>query len=769
MRRAILLILLFIVFSPYLKAENVPCIITNNGKKIDAAQILNSNTSGTDFIIALPANELRSSANDNSEYQEIYLTSPFNTTVRYKSNINGSGGLGTPINVEAYNISKISLDQSNEIREFEKPINKTFTLTSPKRFSVYVINRKITTSDGYLALPTSAWGTQYFHLCNYDNPEGDGEDGYSKGSGFVVIAQSDNTHITIKLRDQANIGDIPPFGLGRTTGYPIGTNQHKGGDTINITLRKNQAYAIQGNGKSEGFDLSGSEISSDLPIGLISYHNRTDLPVSINSSRNHLVEMLPPVSAWGNIYVTVEFNRKACGAKGWGDLIRVVASDDNTNVNMRWYDKSDTNKSLIKSINKNLQKGEVFEYNQTQQTNAFPQKGCQGTTIVEANKPILANQYSYSYDWDGNGNGYFDPFMITLTPVEQFVPLTVFQAPHGFIPSFFNFIVMGYTPEDALKPVFAGKSPEEINTMKLSSLYFGINDSNMENIPDTLILKNRIPSTGGTINAQGDSIGGLYWHTIQTADGAYRFESQDFLTKFGGYIYGYDAADGYGWPAAGAARDVNEIDTLPPLKMMANHTDNKTWSFRYVDSVNLKQGSQKGQKDMGLSGIYLAYNKNKADDKPFTDNFILLDSNGAELNAICANDKDYTFNLKVIDDSKPARALIKVIDQNFNVSTETISYTPELSVEQESANSLLTISPNPASDVVKIKVNFESLKSYDLAIYNEIGEKVKEISNSQNLNTREIEFKTDELSSGIYFIKLISGDLSITKQLVIKK
>ena len=636
MKRILLATLAFIAIVISVKAETVPYIKTNSGKKIDAAHILNAAATGNEFVVAVPPNEL---AGVGADYIEIYITSPFNTTVRWRKNISGGSGLGTPITVPAYKITKISLTIDDEIREFEKVINKTFTLTSGKRFSVYVMDRKPTTSDGYLAIPTSSWGKEYIHLSNYDNPEPYGD----KGAGFVVLAKSDYTHVTIKLVDQMFRNATPnPCGVGRTTGGK------KGGDIIKVTLMKNQAYTVQGNGSVDNFDLSGSEITADSVIGVISYHCRTDLPVSADNNRNYLVEMVPPIQSWGKQIVTVAFDRSKNGGKDLGDLIRVVASQNNTTITMKWYDKKLASKPLIRSLSRTIQRGEIFEYNQNTQDGK--QKGCQGTIIIDANKPILAHQYSYTGNWD---NAYdFDPFMITLTPVEQYVPETVFQTPSDFVLNYYNFIAIGYLPSDTVgNTPFATNSvidtnpvtnrpwtPNDINKAKLKSLKFG-SSGELTPVPDG-IFRNRIPTTGGWApeNSDGrDTIGGLYWFIYQTAEGVFQMVSEgpDYmdgqpLTKFGGYIYGFGGMDGYGWPAAVTFIGVKTQDTIAP-KRQAKKTVCGTTQYTFTDSLDFWLAPPKDtvhQVDTWIKSIKFLTDTNLNDKKLNSYNMIFVDTLG---------------------------------------------------------------------------------------------------------------------------------------------
>ena len=72
MKRIFLPILAFFALALSSYAETVPYIQTNSGKKLDASQILNTSSSGTEFIVAVPPNEL---ANVSADYIEIYVTS----------------------------------------------------------------------------------------------------------------------------------------------------------------------------------------------------------------------------------------------------------------------------------------------------------------------------------------------------------------------------------------------------------------------------------------------------------------------------------------------------------------------------------------------------------------------------------------------------------------------------------------------------------------------------------------------------------------------
>lgn len=74
--------------------------------------------------------------------------------------------------------------------------------------------------------------------------------------------------------------------------------------------------------------------------------------------------------------------------------------------------------------------------------------------------------------------------------------------------------------------------------------------------------------------------------------------------------------------------------------------------------------------------------------------------------------------------------------------------------------SLFNIFPNPASDLINIR----SEKIFQFSITDVSG---KEILKAKN-ETNTISFPTSELSSGVYFVKAVSDNLSTTQKLIIQ-
>lgn len=467
--------------------------------KPDAEKLLKGSTQGKSFYIAVPPNER---GDLDKKALEIYVSSTKNTSVT----LTKPDGTKLTKPVEAMKITTFSSTNNEisfnwEINDSEK-INalKAIKLESPDSISVFFINSKDYSADGYMALPRSSWGNQYMHCGFYDNVENRFLFVYNRGGGFLFIADSNNTKCKVILRG---------VGKGSTMqGLKIG-------DTINVTLNQGEIYSVISNGKNHAsFDLTGSELISDKPVGFISFHERTAIPSNENpDGKDHLSEFMPPIDTWGKEFMTIELKRR-----DRGDYFRVLAAYDNTEFVMQSYDKeTDT---LIMQKNVKLRKGEFWEYNNDaiKYNNPDNKNGIRGVARWKSNKPIFLMHYSYSASYDASL--YLDPFMTMVVPTNQFVDTAIFQTPVGkaqFLYNWLNLIAVGDSTD---------KGFSLVKSVKLDGNSIYENDKN---------AFKRIPGTN------------YYWTTLKMNPGAHSLSAS---TRFGAYIYGFDDRNSYGWPAA---------------------------------------------------------------------------------------------------------------------------------------------------------------------------------------------------------------------------
>ncbi len=490
----------------------------------------NTSNEGTEFYVAFPLNDSKGQA---LQTLVIYVTSRVDNKVTIfneQLGINATKSIKANETVE-FSTAKGGLDKFVEIEDTDTILNAGIRVTSDFPVSVHCMNSKHVTSEGYLAIPTKSWGKEYIHNSFYDFAEIEGKDW---GGGFVVLAKDNNTEIRIQIRDGAN----ETKGFGKTTGG----QQH--GDSIIKVLNAGEIYIVQGEGKTRGFfDLSGSIITSDKPIGLISYHNRCMIPsVVVTTGRDHLIEMLPPTQAWGIEYFSIEIDRKS----DKGDFFRIVAAEDNTEFKIKWYD-TQTNK-LIDSIGplKFTKKGNWFEYNGIGANSPHNLESIRGAAHFEADKPILVFQYSYSANYDGAAA--FDPFMIVLPSVEQYTTSALGTIPlnygnNEYKNNYLNIIAKG-DPND-----------ENNNRMLMNSIK--LNNTPIKDLFSGFQY-NRIPNSE------------YYWiRLLLGAIGTLDIQSE---TTFYATLYGMANFDSYGWPIGNNSTQLRDFGSQNSVPFIAQNS-----------------------------------------------------------------------------------------------------------------------------------------------------------------------------------------------------
>lgn len=590
-----------------------------------------SSTQGTEFWIAIPPNE---EAGYPVIGLEIYIASAFDTEVTVFDAATGTRYKKTVKKGEIRTLSD-TRDETNwlwEVRNAELPEYMGIQLTSKKPIGVYVINSKVYSSDGYLAIPTKLWGTDYRAISYYDFKEI-----RDWAGGFVVVAKEDSTEVTIDLK-----------GVGENDGKTIGGRKINTGQPITVTLNEGQTYMVQGDGATRAlFDMTGSHITSSKPVGLIGFHQRTTMPNLLmnGNGRNHLVEMLPPVSAWGKTYTTVELSREHNGP-GRGDMFRVIAAEPSTLVTYQYFDKT-TKAKLGGSAFMLENAGDFKDVAQSADPIALPE----GTSVWTSEKPIFVMQYSCSSSWDGDHT--LDPFMLNVTPVEQFAKQSILQQPTltAFSKHRLNLIVQADT-----------SSPDLIDDLK---------SLNIDGVPcwsdpraySPTLLSNRIPGTD------------LYWTSIDFGTEA----SSHVITgngnvAFGGYIYGYGQTDAYGWPAAAIMDDLQDTtaDTTGPVISKSGTTDSMVISVtesRIAPDPTVPTPQVVDPYASGIAEIDLVSNT----PGKVSSNYAVSTGTGLYFPRHNAP-KSTSFTLSVIDRSKDAVAYYYVMDWAGNVRYDSLRY-----------------------------------------------------------------------------------------------
>ena len=139
-------------------------------------------------------------------------------------------------------------------------------------------------------------------------------------------------------------------------------------------------------------DLTGFQVTSDLPVSLISGGECTYVTPELNDC-DHIATYMPPVDRLGRQFTIAPFAERDTGY-----IFRIVAVRDETNVSIS------SSVSGVFSLNA----GQFYE-GDVNDTNI---------TSVITNKPVLVVQFAKGFTSDGK---YGDPLMMVIPPREQYV------------------------------------------------------------------------------------------------------------------------------------------------------------------------------------------------------------------------------------------------------------------------------------------------------------------------------------------------------------
>jgi IgGFc binding protein len=333
-------------------------------------ETVRATSEGRDFWVCFQKNGLEPERDERTGrisqreqlFLELFITSSEDTKVtieiegllfRQETRIRG----GTVVNIK--------IDTAAQLRSSEVPERLAVHITSEKTVSVYGLSHRYQTTDTFMGLPVEALGTEYRTVNYYKLRE-------DLISQLAVIATEDNTSVTITPNSNT--------AKGKKTREPF-----------TVQLRKGDVYQVIGASAAKGqpADMTGSLVQATKPVAVFSGHNGAYIPL-LEQGYNHLVEQLPPLSAWGrHYYVGTLLGRTR-------STIRVVAADDDTKVF--------ANGTPVAVLNA----GEFYENSDVREN-----------TQITGDKRILVAQYAHGFVNAADSVG--DPMMILLTPTQQFL------------------------------------------------------------------------------------------------------------------------------------------------------------------------------------------------------------------------------------------------------------------------------------------------------------------------------------------------------------
>jgi CshA-type fibril repeat protein len=314
--------------------------------------------------------------------------------VAFPSNLEGSGaislylsgteeGTGTvavpgqdwsqPFTITPGEVANVALPSAFQVTATDAVVNLGIHITSTTDIAVYGVNYQDTTSGAYLGLPVESLGQRYRVLA-YESLRG------FLPSQLTVVATVDDTTLTITPK--------------------IGSSAHLAGVPFDVTINAGQVYQY-----ASETDVTGTVVQSTAPVSVFGGADCTNVPASAGAC-DHLVQQLPPTSAWGTDFLSVRFANRIKG-----DTYRVLANEDDTEISV--------NGAVVATIDS----GEFWE-------SVLPEGavdvGAEGIAI-HTSKPSLVAQY-------GNGSQYDDstgdPLMMLIPPAGQYLDAYTFAAPN---------------------------------------------------------------------------------------------------------------------------------------------------------------------------------------------------------------------------------------------------------------------------------------------------------------------------------------------------
>ena len=468
---------------------------------------------GRDLWFAIPQNY--DPTQNQNKYFQVYVTAYRNTTVNFQ--IGGNAVVKRPVTAGQVTIFKSPTPKSpggdisltTEINTAGVVETKSVHVWSDDAdISVYFLSRVPATSDGMYVIPSTGWGKEYV-VGGYSSlliPANRGD----FPSEFAVVANQNNTTITV----------IPSADL-RKDGFPNVVDHPKGIPfTQNLNRGECIQYQVTGSPQDDSWDVSGTVVTSNNPVGVIGGSVCPFIPVE-KPYCDYVLDMLQPVRTWSNAYFTAPF----AGRKYGGDAFLIVSSK-NGQIITRNGGQAATLGSKYSVI---------FLYDIID------------PSLWTSDAPFMLVQYIESAT-AGAPMGVTptspDPAMVVINPADQFSKKILFQTPKIDIQSgqtdFTHYVNILLPANHLAKTSYDGRPMSGA-------------------IPNTVKQTLAIPNTSWeairlTYNQPGQGAG---THVI-TSD-----------TGVGVYIYGYGYFDSYAWAGALGTKSLNDPDTISPVAIAA--------------------------------------------------------------------------------------------------------------------------------------------------------------------------------------------------------
>jgi hypothetical protein len=383
-------------------------------------QTIETITGGYEYWLGLPFAAREQNESIRGDYPvAIWITSKYDTRASVEDQQTGSI-IRVIIKKDIITLIPYGDHLMNKVSEQVE--NKGIHVKSDAPVTVSVKISYKWTGETYRVMPVEMLGKEYVTMNLYqDQLSATGEE---RSPQILIVATQDKT----------------------TIDYTPSTETMKGiktGETGQVVLNKGETFLILGSIKKgmsqdNSTDLSGTYIKADKPIAVFSGHTKGAFPryqytfLGRNGGfmRNLLIDMVLPFELLGKKYISAPIlyadRKRGRITDDKGDLIRFVATADDTKISMMKKDGSE-----MIQISPTLKRGQFFDIvNQ------------EDAALYSANKKVLVAQYGKTW-WihavhpkvKGNNDEPQNPsrsgqgMLLSLIPFEQWTNYAAWRSP----------------------------------------------------------------------------------------------------------------------------------------------------------------------------------------------------------------------------------------------------------------------------------------------------------------------------------------------------
>lgn len=586
---------------------------------------------GRRYMVAFPQVWASPTEKPLPQPMQLFISSRSKAKVKIETPaaINSAADVNREYTIQPNQVLRVSIptpaymNQESEARE-----GFGIRVTADKPISVSTYQAWMGNGELARHLPVEAWGKNYYSMNFYQDRYG-ASGGYKyRPSQILIIADKDNTVVSYTPTWDTEGGRETP--------------SIRKGQTGTVTLEKGETYLIKAKidenyNKDFTSDLTGTWIRASRPVGVVSGHTKVGImrypdvlpPTGMFAAEAHFVrnnvhDAMLPIEMAGTEFVTIPCMYTPTRVVGQssaefgidddkGDVLRFVATEDNTTISAMRTDGSGF--MPIKKLNR----GETWL-----------ETSWQWSTLWKADKPVLMGHYGKSYakilppSMGKNGdNTQGHPTVESGMPMLQYVPsvdrwvnYAVFHSPEG-MDNFFNIV---FKMEEVGKIKIDGRS--------LNSAFGGA----MRPIAGTpyAVIRTNIGQGDHVVESESESIKWAAW-TYGSLDGLQQGRA-------------------YGTPVA--------IDLAIPCDDSLKVTE--TIVCGDIDAVGtiLPENSPCGS-------IFAVY----AED---LQNYELIEDENFN-----SGDQTINFQLNVLDKTKDAKAVVRVVSRSGNYVEKTYTYTAD--------------------------------------------------------------------------------------------